>query len=124
MNFQKEVLVSTEHLYSVEITCRCGWMLSGNNDYTLFELSIKKETIKMHQRKCTPLVHHPRCITSGPSTAVHHPRCITSCLLPAGAEHRPFRSSPPCASWRSSHSYTLTLLHSHTLCCTLKTQWL
>ena len=30
-----------------------GWMLSGNNDYTLFQLSIKKE-----KRKIIPAVTH------------------------------------------------------------------
>ena len=78
---------------------RDGWMLSGNNNYTLFELSVKKGKQKNASKK----VHHPWCITTGTSPLVHH------LLSPPCWSRAPCQSSPPCAPWRVSHSHTVTL---------------
>ena len=110
-NYGKEVLVSTEHLYSVEIMChRCfhwAWMDGCSVETTTTHYSTEHK--KMKKDKCikesaSPPVYHLRA-----SPPVHH-LLSRSCWSRA-----PCRSSPPRASWRTSHSDTLTLLHSHTL---------
>ena len=75
-------------------------------------------------------VHHLRCITPVASTLVHYLGCITSGASPLASSlleqsTMPQLSTPRIlAGFTLSYSHTLTLLHSHTLCCTLKTQWL
>ena len=73
-------------------------------------------------------MHDLWCLTSFASPPVHHPCCITPSASPLASSLLeqstiPQLSNPRIlAGFTLYYSHTLTLLHSHTLCCTLKTQ--